>query len=74
MDQYKVFIQYHNGKRSGQIITIEGIDDLDIMEILGEITQDQLANAEIMITSPNNSVLNYEDFLIKNLTETKHTH
>lgn len=64
MDQYKVVIQYHAGKRRGQIITIEGIDDLDILKILGEITQDQLANADIKIKSEIQT-WEYEDFIIE---------
>ena len=62
-NQYKVVIQYHTGKRSGQIISIEGIDDLGIMEILGEITQDQLANTDITIEF-GGFKMQYEDFLI----------
>jgi len=64
MDQYKVVIQYHTGKRKEQIITIERIDDLDIMEILGEITQTQLVNADITIEN-SGEIVNYEDFIIR---------
>ena len=63
MDQYKVVIQYHTGKRSGQIITIEGIEDQAIMEVLGEITQEQLANTDITIEFEGFK-MQYEDFLI----------
>ncbi len=63
MDQYTVVIQYHTGKRSGQIITIEGIEEQAIMEVLGEITQEQLANTDITIEFEGFK-MQYEDFLI----------
>jgi len=63
MDQFKVVIQYHTGKRRGQIITIEGIEPDDIIEILGEITQSQLAHTEIQVHIKQ-KILCYEEFLI----------
>ena len=60
---YSVTITYKAGRKKGQMITIDGIDPDDIMEILGEITQEQLANAEITIEREQ-SMLSYEDFII----------
>lgn len=64
---YSVTVAYEAGRKKGQSITIEGIDPDDIMEILGEITQDQLANADITV-SDGSLHLNYEDFIIERNT------
>jgi hypothetical protein len=71
---YSVIIEYHSGKRKDQKIAIEGIDQDDIMNILGEITQDQLANAEIIVLSLDKNELSYENFLIKYMTKEKISH
>jgi ribosome-interacting GTPase 1 len=64
---YSVTITYEAGRKKGQMITIDRIDPDDIMEILGEITQEQLANAEITIEGEQ-SMLSYEDFIIARYT------
>jgi hypothetical protein len=60
---FTILIKYFEGRRSGQIICISMIQEEDILDILGEITQDQLKNAEIVIESHDCSLL-YEDFII----------
>jgi len=60
---YTVIIEYHTGKKNGQKLTYEGVKKEDILGILGDITQDQLANAEVSIISEDIKE-NYEDFLI----------
>ena len=56
---------FFGGKaKKGQTITIDGINSDDIIEILGEITQDQLANADITVAD-GHSHLSYEDFIIE---------
>jgi len=60
---YSVTITYEAGRKKGQTITIDGIDSDDIIEILGEITQEQLANAEIIIDF-DGTTKGYEDFMI----------
>lgn len=62
-DTYSVIIKYHSGKRKGQTMTIDGIDNDDIMLTLGEITQDQLANSEIFVKF-SDVTIDYENFLI----------
>ena len=69
-DTYTVIIEYHSGRRKGQTITIERIDQDDIMNILGEITQDQLANAEIMIEGDGSLKL-YEDYMFDHFTRSQ---
>lgn len=59
-----VKIAYHSGNRFGQIITIEGVEPEVMMETLGEITQNQKANAEITIDF-GGSWMEYEDFLFE---------
>lgn len=61
---YSVKITYETGRKMGQSITIDGIDPDDIMEILGEITQEQLANANVQILM-GDEVFDYFDFLFK---------
>ncbi|MEI7667961.1 MAG: hypothetical protein WCI62_03105 [Erysipelotrichaceae bacterium] len=69
-ETYSVIIEYYSGKRKGHKITIEGIDQDDIMNILGEITQDQLANAEIMIERDGMMRL-YEDYMFDHFTRSQ---
>jgi len=66
-ETYSVIIDYHSGRREGQTITVDGIDPDDILLILGEITQDQLSNAEIIIGFDGTTKM-YEDFMIDYFT------
>lgn len=67
---YSVVIDYHSGRKKGQTITIDGIDPEDILETLGQITQDQLANAEIIIGF-DGTTKGYEDFMIDYFSESQ---
>lgn len=58
-----ILIVYHSGKRKGQTIRYEGVKDDDLWEKLEDLTQDQLANAEIHIIREEKKQL-YEDFVI----------
>jgi len=69
-DTYSVTIEYNSGIRKGQTITVDGIDSDDIMSLLGEITQDQLTNAEIMIEADGTSKL-YEDYMFDHFTRSQ---
>lgn len=62
--KYMIDVTYFSGRRKGQTISISGIDNSMITEILSDITQDQLANSEIVITTPSNKRLFYEDFVL----------
>jgi len=70
-EMYSVIIEYYSGRRKGHKITIKGIDQDDIMNILGEITQDQLANAEVIVVNQANQIMFYEDFIIESYQESK---
>jgi len=59
---YKIEITYFAGKREGQILTWSNVKDEDVLEILDDLTREQISNAEIMIISGDEKVL-YEDFL-----------
>ena len=65
-----VQIIYHTGNRKGQTIMIEGIEVQNIMEILGEITQEQLTNADLLVIE-GDIVLEYEDFIVNRFSQTK---
>jgi hypothetical protein len=69
-ETYSAIIEYHSGTRKGQKITIEGIEPNDILSILGKITQDQLANAEIMIEGDGMMKL-YEDYMFDHFTKSQ---
>ena len=60
---YSVTITFKAGRKKGQTSMIDGIDPDDIMEILGEIAQEQLANAEIKVNIDGREMI-CEDFII----------
>lgn len=59
---YKVEMTYFAGKREGQIITWFNVKDEDVLEIMDDLTREQISNAEIMIIIGDEKV-HYEDFL-----------
>ena len=63
-EKYEVIIMFNKGQRTGQKITIEGINQSDIMDVLDELTQYQLKNAHIQVQI-GDQIGDYFDFLFE---------
>jgi hypothetical protein len=61
-------IVYIAGKRKGQIISWSNIPEEDIIDILDDLTRDQISNAEIMLITGDERIY-YEDFLYRHYTQ-----
>jgi len=63
-DKYKVIIIFNKGQRTGLKITIDGINQNDIMDVLDELTQYQIKNAQVQVQI-GDQLKDYFDFLFE---------
>lgn len=68
---YSIIIEYFNGRKKGQIVTISLIQDETILDVLGEITREQLANSEIYVLKSDGKLFLYEEFIIEYYFQSK---